>query len=417
MVNETLNPETHAWMRSAEINKLFAAFPEGELRFVGGCVRNSLMGREIGDVDVATTLEPKDVVTALKAAGIKSVPTGIAHGTVTAVVNGEPYEITSLRKDVETDGRRAVVAFTQDWAEDAQRRDLTMNALYADYDGTLYDPCGEGLSDLKARRFRFVGDASARVTEDYLRILRFFRFIAWYGETNADGKAHIDAEALTACRENREGLKGLSVERIWSEAKKLLAAPNPSRAVRIMLTNEILDAVLPEASNAEGLDLMVALEDRAKLPADSLLRMMAMAAREPIAIAGLCKRLKLSKAEKTRLMAWVMDSTPLDANASEREKKIAIYKAGGRALADRAYVRAAGEDDPIAAARWISYAELALGWTPPEFPLTGKDLIAAGSAPGEAMGKKLDALKALWIKSGFTADKPKLLMALTLLGR
>ena len=389
-----------------------AALGEGKARYVGGCVRNSLWGFDVADIDIATQLTPDDVIAALKAADVKHVPTGYDHGTITAVVDGRPIEITSLRRDVATDGRRAVVAYTEDWAEDAQRRDFTVNALYADAAGKIYDPTGQGLTDAAARKFRFVGVADERVAEDYLRILRYFRFIAWYG-----GQDKLDAEALAACRNGSRGIKSLSAERIWSELKKMLRAPDPSRAARIMLDNNILERILPESSNVEGLSTFIAFERREALrPADPLLRIMAMSARNPLPMALLCKRMKMSNAETTRLRGWADDDTGFDPNADERVKLAAIYKAGKRLTMDRCLIRAAGEDDPVQSARWMSLVDLALGWTPPVFPLTGKDLQAAGVAPGPAMGKKLDALKALWIRSGFSADKAKLLMALKLLG-
>ena len=407
-----LNPKQFSWMRSDAVSEIFQALPKGKLRFVGGCVRNALMGVEVGDIDLATQLEPEEVAKALDKAKIRYVPTGIEHGTITAVIEKNAIEITSLRKDVETDGRRAVVAFTQNWAEDAQRRDLTFNALYADYDGKVYDPTGQGLDDLKAMKFRFVGDAEARVQEDYLRILRFFRFLAWYG-----GDAKVDGDALKACRENRRGLKKLSAERVWSELKKLLSAPDPSRAVRIMLTNEILDTLLPEASNAEGLYRMVALERREAITPDPFLRLMAMSAREPLQMALLCKRLKMSTKETARLRAWSDSSIALDPHADDSEKLKAIYFAGKQVVIDRARVRAAGKEDALMSSRWMSLADLAMGWTPPEFPLSGKDLKAAGVEPGPKMGKVLEALKALWVRSNFTADRDKLLMALKLINR
>ena len=399
-------------MRSEAVSAIFEALPTGSTRFVGGCVRNALMGVEVGDIDLATQLEPTEVAKELDAAKIRYVPTGIEHGTLTAVVGKEAIEITSLRKDVETDGRRAVIAFTANWAEDAQRRDLTFNALYADFDGTVYDPTGQGLDDLKAMKFRFVGDAETRVQEDYLRILRFFRFLAWYG-----GDAKLDAAALKACRENRRGLKKLSAERVWSEVKKMLLARDPSRAVRIMLTNEILDTLLPEASNAEGLSKMVSLESREAIAADPLLRLMAMSAREPLQMALLCKRLKMSSKETARLRAWSDSSVALDPHADDSEKLKAIYFAGKQVVIDRARVRAAGEEDALMSSRWMSLADLAMGWTPPDFPLSGKDLKAAGVEPGPKMGKVLEALKALWVRSNFTADRDKLLMALKLINR
>ena len=407
-----LNPKQFPWMRSEAISAIFQALPQDSVRFVGGCVRNALMGAEVRDIDLATQLEPKDVAKALDKAKIRYVPTGIEHGTLTAVVDKKAFEITSLRKDVETNGRRAVVAFTTDWAEDAQRRDLTINALYADYDGKVYDPTSQGLDDLKAMKFRFVGDAEARVQEDYLRILRFFRFLAWYG-----GNAKVDSTTLKACRENRRGLKKLSAERVWSELKKLLLARNPSRSVRIMLTNEILDTLLPEASNSEGLSKMVALESREAIKPDPLLRLMAMSAREPLQMALLCKRLKMSTKETTRLRAWSDSSVALDPHADDAEKLKAIYFAGKQVVIDRARVRAAGEEDALMSSRWMSLADLAMGWTPPEFPLSGKDLKAAGVEPGPKMGKVLEALKALWVRSNFTADREKLLMALKLINR
>lgn len=407
-----LDPEKHPWLTDKSVSRIFAALPSGSTRFVGGCVRNAILGEPIGDIDMATQLVPEGVVAALKAAEIKTVPTGIEHGTVTAVVDSVPFEITSLRKDVETDGRRAVVSFKQDWAEDAQRRDLTINALYADQDGTVFDPTGDGLADIKARRFRFVGDADMRVREDYLRILRFFRFIAWYG-----GGAKIDAAALKACRENRQGLKSLSSERVWSEIKKLLSAPDPSRAVRIMLTNEILDKILPEASNAEGLDLLRVVEERGDIALDPMLRLISMAARDEFALAGLAKRLKLSKAEKTRLIAWAGNRTPIAPDMDERAQKIAAYHAGGQALYDRAVIRAAGTEDPLMSMRWTALAAFAQTWEAPAFPLKGRDLKAAGIEDGPKMGKTLEALKALWVRSGFTATKERLLMALALINR
>ncbi len=407
-----LDPQKFPWMRSQAISAIFQALPKGSVRFVGGCVRNALMGVEVGDIDLATQLEPTDVAKAMDAASIRYIPTGIDHGTITAVLDKEAIEITSLRKDVETDGRRAVVAFTTDWAEDAQRRDLTINALYADYDGKVFDPTDQGIDDLNVKKFRFVGDAEARVQEDYLRILRFFRFLACYG-----GEAKIDAAALKACRENRQGLKKLSAERVWSELKKLLFASDPSRAVRIMLTNEILDTLLPEASNAEGLSKMVALEAREGILPDPQLRLMAMSAREPLQMALLCKRLKMSTKETARLRAWSDSSVALDPHAENSEKLKAIYHAGKQVVVDRARVRAAGEEDALLSSRWMSLADLAMGWTPPEFPLSGKDLKMAGVEPGPKMGKVLDALKALWVRSNFTADREKLLMALKLINR
>lgn len=406
-----LNPQQFPWMRSEAISALFSALPDGSLRFVGGCVRNALWDIDVGDIDLACQLEPQDVIEALKTADIRYIPTGIDHGTVTAVIDGTPFEITSLRRDVETDGRRATVAYTTDWAEDAQRRDLTINALYADASGDVFDPTGQGLDDLKARKFRFVGDAAQRVQEDYLRILRFFRFLAWYG-----GQEKVDAASLRACREHQSGIKSLSVERIWMEMKKLLSARNPVRACHIMLTNGILETVFPEANNVDGLEALVKLEAREGLKPDPLLRLMAMSAREPLQMALLTKRLKMSKAETARLRAWADDGAQLSTDMPERDRLAAIYRSGKQVILDRTRLRAAGETDAIQSSRWMVLADLALGWQAPTFPITGKDLAEAGVPAGPGMGKALKALEALWIRSGFSTEKPQLLAALKLMG-
>jgi poly(A) polymerase len=406
-----LNPQQFPWMRTDAISALFKALPDGSLRFVGGCVRNALWDIDVGDIDLACQLEPKAVIDALEAANIRHIPTGIDHGTVTAVIDGTPYEITSLRRDVETDGRRATVAYTTDWAEDAQRRDLTINALYADASGEVFDPTEQGLDDLKARKFRFVGDAAQRVQEDYLRILRFFRFLAWYG-----GQEKVDAESLRACREHQSGIKFLSVERIWMEMKKLLSARNPVRACHIMLTNGILETVFPEANNVDGLEALVKLESREGLKPDPLLRLMAMSAREPLQMALLTKRLKMSKAETTRLRNWADDAAQLSTDMPERDRLAAIYKSGKQVVLDRTRLRAAGESDAIQSSRWMVLADLALGWQAPTFPITGKDLAEAGVPAGPGMGKALKALEALWVRSGFSTEKPQLLAALKLMG-
>ena len=406
-----LNADQMPWMQTAEVLALFAALPAGSLRFVGGCVRNAIWNEPVGDIDLACQLDPEAVTSALDTAKIRYVPTGIEHGTVTAVIDGTPYEITSLRRDVETDGRRATVAYTTDWAEDAQRRDMTINALYADLSGRVFDPTGLGLEDMQSRKFRFVGQADDRVREDYLRILRFFRFLAWYG-----GQEKVDAASLKACREHQSGIKTLSVERIWMEMKKLLSAPNPVRACHIMLTNGILETVFPEANNVDGLEALVKLETREGIAPDPLLRIMAMSAREPLQMALLAKRLKMSKLETSRLRGWADDDAQLSTNMAERDKLAAIYKSGKSVIYDRTRLRAAGETDPIQSARWMALAALAMEWEVPIFPLTGRDLTDVGVPTGPAMGKALKALEALWVRSGFSTEKPQLLAALKFMG-
>ncbi|NNE57639.1 MAG: CCA tRNA nucleotidyltransferase [Hellea sp.] len=405
-----LDPKEHNWLSGEDVTAILAALPAESTRFVGGCVRNAILSEKIGDIDLATQIAPEDVQTLLKAAGIKTVPTGINHGTITAIVGGKPFEITTLRKDVETDGRRAVIAYTEDWAEDAMRRDFTINALYADPDGTVFDPSGQGLDDIKSRRFRFVGDANARVREDYLRILRYFRFLAWYA-----GSDKIDADALKACRDNRDGLRQLSSERIWMELKKFLKAPSPVRAAQIMLTNDILSQVLPEANNVEGLQRITALETAESLERDPILRLMAMAVRDEFALAGLVKRLKFSNQEKARILAWAGNIVPFEAHMEERRLKQFVYASTPQTAYDRLIIRAAGEDDPILKQKWLANARFAKSWEVPVFPLQGRDLKKAGVKDGPEMGRILKALKELWVRSGFEADRDKLLTALALI--
>lgn len=405
-----LEAKKHKWLVSKPTQRLFAALPKESARFVGGCVRNALLGEIVADYDIATTLEPKNVAQCLKAADIAVHETGIAHGTLTAVVDGTVFEVTTLRRDVSTDGRRATVEFTEDWAEDARRRDFTINALYADLSGKIYDPTGQGLADIETRKIRFVGNAETRIEEDYLRILRFFRFNAWYAHDKA-----MDSAGLTACRELKAGLKTLSSERVWSELKKLLSAPTPFRTINVMSVNGILETLLPEASNSEGLQLLCALEENKTLSPDPYLRLMAMSARDELSMARLCKRLKMSNKEKTRLKYWAGDQTNLQPGLPDKDTKIAIYTAGKAVAMDRAIIRSAGANDPIEAAAWWTLYETAKDWQWPEFPVTGKDLIALGMGRGEKLGKALTALKALWVRSGFTVEKPQLLVAAKML--
>jgi len=405
-----LNVDKHAWLTAKPTQRLFAALPKGTARFVGGCVRNALLGEPVADYDIATTVEPHEVAKHLKAADIAVHETGIAHGTLTAVVDGTVFEVTTLRRDVSTDGRRATVEFTADWAEDAHRRDFTINALYSDLNGEIYDPTKQGLADIKTRKIRFVGNAETRIEEDYLRILRFFRFNAWYAEDRA-----MDAVGLTACRELKAELKSLSSERVWSEIKKLLSAPTPFRTVNVMSVNGVLETLLPEASNSEGLQLLCELEKNKSLSPDPYLRLMAMSARDELAMARLCKRLKMSNKEKARLKHWAGDQTNLQPGLPDKETKIAIYTAGQQVAMDRAVLRSAGASDPIEAAAWWALHNTARDWQWPEFPVTGKDLIAVGIPHGEKLGKSLTALKALWIRSGFKVEKSQLMVAAKML--
>jgi len=412
-----LDADKNPWLKVKPTRKLFAALPDGSARFVGGCVRNALLGAPVADLDIATTLEPDAVAKRLKQAGFGIHETGIAHGTLTVVYGDAVFEITTLRRDVSTDGRRASVAFTKDWREDARRRDFTINALYADLDGQVYDPTGQGLADIKAGKIRFVGDAKTRIEEDYLRILRFFRFNAWYANDRI-----FDKDGLAACRDLQGGLKTLSAERVWAETKKLLSAPFPFRTVQVMLVGGILETLLPEASNAEGMQLLCELEAKKGLLPDPYLRLMAMSARDELAMARLCKRLKMSNKEKARLMAWAGDQTKLTPDMAEKDTEIALYTAGRQVALDRAVLRSAGALSQTAGAggdmdAWWQVYVKAKDWQWPSFPVTGKDLIKLGIPHGPALGKAMRALEALWIRSGFSVQKPQLLTAAKMLFR
>ncbi len=356
----------------------------GECFLVGGCVRNALLGQPVTDIDLATPLAPEAVVDRLGAAGVKAVPTGIEHGTVTAVAEGVGYEVTTFRADVETDGRRARVRFSGDLAEDAARRDFTMNALYARPDGEIIDPVG-GLRDLRARRLRFIGDPHARIREDYLRILRFFRFTAWYA-------ADIDADGLAACAELAEGIEGLARERIGHEMRRLLAAPDPAPAVASMAAAGVLMRCLPGA-DPTLLAPLVHFEGEAGAAPDWLTRLAALGAEAPET------DLRLSRAESRELetvRALIAEPVPVALAAHEHGPRAA------RAMALLA--AAAGDPDRLAGLE----AEIARG-AAAEFPLKGADLVAAGMQPGPQVGAALDAAKARWIASNFSLDKQALL--------
>ncbi len=262
---------THAaWLKAPETQKLLAAFEAaraGGSRFVGGCVRNTLIGAPVDDLDIATQLTPPETIAVATKAGFAAHPTGIEHGTITVVVNHKPFEVTTLRRDVSTDGRRATVAFTESWEEDAQRRDFRMNALYADASGAIHDPTGGGLDDVRAGRVIFIGDAHTRIKEDYLRILRFFRFNAWYARTP------IDPHGLQACADLVAGLDTLSLERIWKEAKKLLGAADPRASWEGMSAIEVRARALPELDNTLRLRALMDLEADLMLPVDAMTRM------------------------------------------------------------------------------------------------------------------------------------------------
>lgn len=395
-----INLGPRPWLLDAKTQAVVAALEAARpnsMRFVGGCIRNSLLLEPVDDIDIATTLTPFEVIPALEAAGIKVVRTGIEHGTVTAVVQGKPFEITTLRRDVETDGRHAVVAFSTDWTEDASRRDFRLNAIYARPDGTLFDPF-DGIADARAGRVVFIGEADERIREDTLRILRFFRFNAWYCRTEPD------ADGLRACAVLADGLDGLAVERVWKEVKKLLCAFDPRRAVRAMATSGVLSRVLPEAQGLEAFDLLVETETTLALETDPLVRLMALLPRQVEVVGALAARLKLSNAERDRLEAWASDTTTLVSYMSARDVRRALYRMGREPFTDRVKLEWATCPNTRQAPQWRALLALAAVWTPPRFPLDGTAVMNAGARSGPAIGAILREVENWWIDADFTDD-------------
>jgi len=389
------------WLKTPETRAVIAALEAaraGGSRFVGGCVRNTLMGRPVDDIDIATQLTPDDVVKAAKAAGLAAVPTGIEHGTITVVSNHLPHEVTTLRRDVTTDGRRATVAFTEDWNEDAQRRDFRMNALYAGPDGQVFDPTGGGLDDARAGRVIFIGDAETRIREDYLRILRFFRFNAWYAKTP------LDPHGLDACAKLVGGLDTLSAERVWKETKKLLAAPDPRAAWEGMEAIGVRARALPELTQHARLVALMTLENDLLLDHDAMTRIAAGLAHENAA-RELARRLKLSNEERERLVDALGDGERIISFMSLREVRRALYRAGATAFEDRVKLAWASERNDKAAPQWRALIAMARGWTRPKLPLTGDEVMAAGVPPGPKVGEVMREVEAWWIDADFPDDK------------
>ncbi len=374
----------------------------GCARLVGGCVRNALLGQPVADVDIATQLTPDLVEKACRNAGMAVHPTGIAHGTLTVVCNGVPYEVTTLRRDVETDGRRATVSFTHDWAEDAERRDFRMNALYADSGGEVFDPTGGGLDDIAQRRIVFVGDPEIRLREDYLRILRFFRFQAWYGT------AAPDPAGLAACGKLRAGLASISAERIWMEMKKLLAAPQPLSALEAMEHVGVLDQLFVDAKGLGLLSKLVGLEREQGEAPDPMRRFLALFWKDAGAVREVTNRLKMSNDERNRLNWPTQDETPLWAAVTDGEVRAAVYRVGAQTVIDRATLEWAS----TGVADWAGVIAVARCWERPALPVNGEDLLARGIAEGPAIGAEMRKLEAAWIDSDFALGRDELLALL-----
>ncbi len=408
MAQEAERLPMQAWMSApatrAVMQALKAAGGPDAARFVGGCVRDALLGLPIGDIDIATLLTPDQTMAALTAAGIKFAPTGIDHGTVTAIAQGRPFEVTTLRRDVATDGRRAVVAFTTDWAEDAQRRDFRLNALYMDETGAIFDPVGQGIEDGRAGRIVFVGDPETRIREDYLRILRFFRFRAWFGRGEAD------AAGLEACRRLTDGLSWLSAERISKELLKLLAAEDPRPALEEMARIGALAAILPEAQGLDRFRALVEIERGSLGERDAALRLAAILPPDPAVTAGACERLRLSNALRERLRAAVQPDPAIAPDMTPVMVRRRLYEAGVVPFRDR--VKLAWAFAGGAAAPWRDLLQTADAWTRPTFPLNGEDAAAVGFKPGPAMGQALREAEAWWVEQDFAPDRAILMARL-----
>jgi poly(A) polymerase len=356
---------------------------DGLTRYVGGAVRDDLLQLPFSDVDLATRLRPDEVVERLEAAKVRAVPTGIDHGTITAVSNGHPIEVTSLRRDVATDGRRATIAFTNDWKEDAARRDFTINALSADpRTGEVYDYFG-GTDDLLARRVRFIGEPLERIAEDHLRILRFFRFHARFGA------GAPDADALAACTARANDLMALSRERIADELLKLLGVPDPLPTVAIMLDHDILRPVLPEIERAalERLDVLVRAEAQSGISPDPLRRLASLIPRNSEVAGDIAARLKLSNKARKRLGCAV--GAAVAANAQSF-----AYFAGSECAVDRLLLGGDAER-----------AKVITQWESPRLPIGGGALIERGLEPGPVVAKTLQSIERRWVEAGFPAGE------------
>jgi poly(A) polymerase len=402
------------WLQEPATRAVIAALAAGgaEARFVGGAVRDALLGPatdSADEIDIATPAAPDRVAELLRQAGIRVVPTGLAHGTVTAVVPPRRFEITTLRRDVETDGRHARVAFGADWAEDAARRDFTINAIFLGPDGTLYDPVG-GRADLVAGRVRFVGDPATRIAEDVLRLLRYYRFEARFGAGKpapapafaGAGSTGGDAAARAACRAAAHLLPGLSAERVAHELIRLLASPGAVAALRMMDADGVLAMVLPEARRLDRLGAMIAAEPQP----DPLRRLAALVAVDRDGAAALAQRLRFANAWRDRLQR-LAPPWRLEPEGNRRAQRRALYRLGAEDFRDLALLLAA--EGKIGRARLGELLALAKSWTPPVFPLGGRDVTALGLPPGDRVGRLLRQVRDWWEEADFAPDRAQCL--------
>lgn len=402
-LRKPLSPEQAAWLHEKPLASLLAILDAGgeEARVVGGAVRNTLLGVALTEIDIATTAEPKTVIERATTAGFRAVPTGIEHGTVTVVADGKPFEVTTLREDIETDGRHAVVRFGRDWAKDAARRDFTINALSLSRDGAVHDYCG-GLADIEARRVRFIGNADQRIAEDYLRALRFFRFFAAYGEGTPD------REGLIACTRARNKLDKLSRERVRAELIKLLAARRAPEAMTALADAGIFDRLFANAPELPALTRLAEIEAALKIAPDAVRRLAVVAVRITEDAAHLRERLRLSNEEYRRLASMADRWWRLVPQAGENYAREVLYRVGAGDYRDRALMAFAHSSAEIGDQTWRTLLTLPERWTAPKFPLSARDFIARGIEAGPAMGKALNRAEEAWIAAGFPEDRAQI---------
>lgn len=392
---QNFNANPPEWFGWPESKQVLGAISEanGTAKFVGGCVRDALLGIPSDDIDICTDLMPSDTIAALEKKSIRVIPTGLSHGTVTAVIDTRHFEITTLRVDIQSHGRHADVSFTKDWYQDASRRDFTINAIYLDPFGELYDPL-EGISDLSDGRVQFIGKPEDRIAEDKLRILRFFRFFARFGGDIPD------KNALDACRKNAQSLESLSGERIQKELVLLLAVINPLPAVKLMGDNGILQVISGGPPNTKLLTSLLSLPFKS----DYVQRLACILGANPDRVAALSRKLKFSRKLENRLL--IMCDIDYGIKASGRQRHVDLYRLGKQGFIDQALLLCAMElgDCDLGAS-----LDLAESWQIPFFPVSGSDLSKCGVMPGPEMGKVLKLMEQRWISSGFTSTKTELI--------
>ena len=389
-----IDPSQHGWMTAPETVAVMSAL--GEARFVGGAVRNALLGASVVDIDIAVPMPPAEAQARLTARDIKVVETGAEHGTITAIAGHHAFEVTSLRRDVETDGRHAKVVFTDDWAEDAARRDFTINALYASATGEIFD-YATGVEDLIAGRVRFMGDARTRIAEDYLRVLRLFRFHAWYG------RGEIDAGGLRAAAEARDKLKTLSAERVAKELLRLLEAGNPAPVLRVMAAAAILPELLPGALQLPRLERLADIDAENSFPRDAVLRMAALLPDSAEAAQATSDTLKLSNADRLRL-EHSLSGERITLGLSAQGARKLLYRMGTARFRDKVLLQWASAPRTAGALPWRMLLKMAENWQRPHFPLTGHDVMQAGVPEGPAVGRILAQVEDWWLDGDFAAD-------------